>query len=93
MRARNYYNFLGGEDYFSKVNKYSGKWVDVDTKCLFCNQYNIVEPNVRLYWWQVAEYDYEGDTLLKVLQTALDKGEVRCHSVLYPSCEFIDLMV
>ena len=76
------------------------QWVPVETKYLFCHQYNTgpvqgFPTGVKLMGRYVVGIDYEGDARIEAIQTALNLGKqaggVSCHSYRDDNAEFVGL--
>jgi hypothetical protein len=82
----NAYVFGGNDsDFINKLQKLEGKWVDVETKHLFTNQYNTKE--LRVYDSMVSAVKYDARInkgKCKYCGTMLNRGEI-CSK--YADCE------
>lgn len=69
--AQKIYKEEGGsfnQEYYNKLGKIAGKWVNVETKYLFSDQYNIEEENLRVF-----------DNIIEKIKDDARKGKARCH--------------
>lgn len=48
-------NFMYKESFGETLERYAGQCLSVETDYLFDDQYNVLEDNLRVYWWAVEE--------------------------------------